>query len=73
MFPSTLPEFIIEFLTQEEDLVVDPFAGSNKVGLAAERNGRRWLSCDFILEYVRVQAEMFRSTKGFWLNPLLQG
>ncbi|MDV5727849.1 DNA methyltransferase [Klebsiella pneumoniae] len=41
----------IRFLTEEGDLVVDPFSGSNKSGLAAERNNRRWIACDIILEH----------------------
>lgn len=72
MFPTSLPEFYIKFLTKKDDLVVDPFAGSNKVGLAAERNDRRWLSCDKILEYVRSQAELFRDMSGFYMNPLVR-
>lgn len=68
MFPTAIAEFAIQFLTQEDDLVVDPFAGSNKVGLAAERNNRRWLSCDNILEYVQVQAEVFKGFPGFSKN-----
>jgi DNA modification methylase len=45
-FPIGLPAFFIEFLTEPGDLVVDPFAGSNATGEAADLLGRRWLSCD---------------------------
>ncbi|MBR1672166.1 MAG: site-specific DNA-methyltransferase [Fretibacterium sp.] len=51
-FPAALPEFFIKFLTNEGDLVVDIFAGSNTTGQAAERLGRRWLSFENIQEYV---------------------
>ncbi|EOX1519438.1 DNA methyltransferase [Vibrio cholerae] len=44
MFPTDIPEMAIRFLTEEGDLVVDPFSGSNKSGLAAERNNRRWIA-----------------------------
>ena len=71
MFPTDIPEFAIRFLTEEGDLVVDPFSGSNKSGLAAERNNRRWVACDLVLEYIRTQAELFTSFPGFWLNPAL--
>lgn len=57
-FPSGLPEFFIKFLTQEGDLVVDIFSGSNTTGQAAEKLNRRWLSCDLLLEYVA--ASVFR-------------
>lgn len=44
--PSTLVEFFVKFLTDESDLVLDPFAGSNTTGAVAESLGRRWLSIE---------------------------
>jgi site-specific DNA-methyltransferase (cytosine-N4-specific) len=44
--PIKLAEFFIKFLTEEGDLVVDPFAGSNTTGAAAESLNRRWLSIE---------------------------
>ena len=42
-----LPEFFIKLCTTERtDLVFDPFAGSNTTGYVAEKNNRRWVSCD---------------------------
>lgn len=41
-----LAAFCIEFLTQPNDLVLDPFAGSNTTGFAAERLKRRWLAIE---------------------------
>ena len=72
MYPTAIPEFAIKFLTEEGDLVVDPFGGSGKTGLAAERLNRRWLISDLVLEYVRTQAELFSSMPGFWLNPTMR-
>ncbi len=51
-FPSALPEFFIRMLTDEGDLVVDPFAGSNTTGAVAESLGRRWMTCEQSPEYV---------------------
>lgn len=42
-YPVGLPRFFIELLTQEDDLVIDPFAGSCTTGMAAELTNRRWL------------------------------
>src|SRR5207302_281533 len=39
-FPVGLPAFFIEFLSEEGDLVCDPFAGSNVTGEAAEALNR---------------------------------
>ena len=30
----------------KSNLIFDPFAGSNTTGYAAERNNRKWISCD---------------------------
>ncbi len=45
-FPSDFAEFFVKFLTKQGDLVVDPFAGSNTTGCAAETLGRRWRAAD---------------------------
>jgi DNA modification methylase len=57
-FPMALPEFFIKLLTDEHDLVLDPFAGSNTTGAAAERLQRRWIAVDKSEDYV--QASRFR-------------
>jgi site-specific DNA-methyltransferase (cytosine-N4-specific) len=51
-FPSHLPEFFIRLCTDENDLVLDPFAGSNITGEVAERLERRWLACEVREEYL---------------------
>lgn len=38
--------YLIERLTNEHDLVVDPFVGSGTVAIAAKMLNRRWLVCD---------------------------
>jgi len=48
-----LPEFLIRFLTEPGDLVVDIFGGSGTTGEAAELLGRRWKSIDLDLNYVK--------------------
>jgi DNA modification methylase len=50
--PMMLPEFFVKLLTDAGDLVVDPFAGSNATGAAAEKLGRRWLSVEPEERYV---------------------
>jgi len=50
MLPE-LAEFFIRFLTEEDDLVIDPFAGSNTTGEVAERSRRRWLSIEAEWKY----------------------
>jgi site-specific DNA-methyltransferase (cytosine-N4-specific) len=43
-FPAALPEFFLKLLTDEDDLVFDPFAGSNTTGAVAEALHRRWIT-----------------------------
>ncbi len=63
-FPIQLPTFFIRFLTDPEDLVVDPFAGSNTTGEAAERESRRWLAFELEEEYLR--GSLLRFDRSEW-------
>jgi len=51
-FPLALPEFFIRLLTDAGDIVLDPFAGSNTTGRAAENLDRRWLAMEKIADYL---------------------
>jgi site-specific DNA-methyltransferase (cytosine-N4-specific) len=62
-FPSVLPEFFIRMLTDQGDLVVDPFAGSCATGEAAERTKRRWICCDLEADYLRGALGRFQVTQ----------
>ncbi len=52
-FPRALPEFFIKFLTNEGDVVLDPFAGSNVTGEAADALNRKWVSIELNEDYVK--------------------
>lgn len=52
-YPAGLPEFFIKFLTNEGDLVLDPFAGSNVTGEVCERAGRRWIGIELVEDYLK--------------------
>ena len=47
-----LVEFFISFLTDEGNLVLDPFAGSNTTGAIAEKMGRRWQAVERDEQYL---------------------
>lgn len=51
-FPKRFAEFFINFLTEENDLVLDPFAGSNTTGYVAELLQRKWLAFEFVETYL---------------------
>lgn len=71
-FPEKLPEFFIKFLTDQEDHVLDIFAGSNTTGLVAELNNRFWLAFDNNRSYLAASAFRFvrlktdKETKAFY-------
>lgn len=58
-FPSKLPEFFIKFLTEEDDIVLDIFGGSNTTGWTAEQLGRRWLTFESDHQYLAASAFRF--------------
>lgn len=60
--PIGLANFFIQFLTEPGDLVIDPFAGSNVTGAAAESLGRRWLSVEPIETYAQASESRFIHT-----------
>ena len=61
-FPAGLPEFFIKFLTDEGDLVVDIFGGSNTTGHTAQKLGRNWKTFELSQEYVAASSFRFSET-----------
>ncbi len=51
-FPAALPEFFVRMLTDEGDVVLDPFAGSCVTGEVCERLRRRWTCVEMRQEYL---------------------
>lgn len=62
-FPAAIPEYFIRFLTDVDDLVVDPFAGSCVTGEVSERLRRRWICSEIEVKYLL-------GAKGRFLRPL---
>lgn len=59
VMPEPLVEFFVQFLTDPNDLILDPFAGSNTTGAVAERLGRRWLAIEANPEYAEASRVRF--------------
>lgn len=59
--PIELAEFFVKLLTNDGDLVLDPFAGSNTTGEACAKLGRSWLAIEPIESYIE-------SSKGRFTN-----
>jgi DNA modification methylase len=48
-----LVNFFIQFLTDEGDLILDPFSGSNTTGYCAEKLNRKWVSFEVKEDYIK--------------------
>ena len=62
-FPVDLPEFFVRMLTDEGDLVVDPFAGSCVTGEICERLRRHWLCVELQENYLKGALGRFQKTE----------
>lgn len=58
-----IAEFFIKFLTRPGDLVLDPFAGSNTTGAAAEALDRKWLAIEPEPEYIQGSKGRFQKVE----------
>lgn len=52
-FPRELPEFFIRMLTDENDVVMDPFGGSCVTGEVCEKLHRYWICSELSEEYLK--------------------
>ena len=48
-----LADFFIQFLTRKDDLVFDPFGGSNTTGYSSQKLNRNWISVEKSYLYLR--------------------
>lgn len=53
-FPIGLPDFFIRLMTEENDIVFDPFMGSGTTALACMKNNRNFFGIDNKQEYVNL-------------------
>lgn len=68
-YPLALATFLIRFLSEPNDLVVDPFGGSLTTGVAAEQELRRWLISECMWEYIRAGGERWRDSRDLIWTP----
>lgn len=51
VFPEKLVEICLLASTQEDDYILDPFAGSGTTGVVALKNNRRFIGVELVAEY----------------------
>jgi len=72
-FPKKFAEFFINFLTEENDIVFDPFAGSNTTGYVAEIHHRQWLAFELNEGYLEASKFRFEETPTLFGTGLTNG
>jgi DNA modification methylase len=70
-FPKELAEKVIRYYSFKGDVVLDPFAGSGTVGLAASATGRRFVLFDNNPEYIDLMREDIKTWKNINLNNVM--
>lgn len=65
-----LARFFVKFLTDPDDIVLDPFGGSNTTGAVAEELGRRWIATEPDWDYVRGSVGRFSTLRDGTPLPL---
>jgi len=70
-FPAAIPEYFIRMLTDRNDLVVDPFAGSCVTGEVCERLERKWVCIELVEDYLKGASARFGKQKNAVQYPLL--
>lgn len=72
-FPRDFADFFIKFLTEEGDVVLDPFAGSNTTGFAAEALMRRWIAFELSEDYLKASRFRFSEEQDLFQEVLRNG
>jgi site-specific DNA-methyltransferase (adenine-specific)/site-specific DNA-methyltransferase (cytosine-N4-specific) len=53
-FPNSLPEWFIKLFTQENDVLLDPFAGSGTTLKVAQKMHRNSIGIEILSRYVKL-------------------
>lgn len=62
-YPQGFARFFINFLTDTNDCVLDPFAGSNTTGYVAEQMGRHWIAFELSETYLQGSRYRFEDVR----------
>lgn len=61
--PEQLMSFFIKVLTNEGDLILDPFMGSGSTGVAAKKNKRNFIGIELSEEYFKIASKRISEVK----------
>jgi site-specific DNA-methyltransferase (cytosine-N4-specific) len=57
--PFHLIQYFVQFLTDKNDIVLDPFAGSNRTGYVSQLLERKWISIELNEDYAKGSISRF--------------
>lgn len=57
LFPESLPKFIIENFSKENDIIIDPFMGLGTVAISAKSLNRRYIGFELKQKYIDICSE----------------
>ena len=60
--PAALFDKLLPFVTEVDDIILDPFMGSGSTGVAAKRMRRHFIGIEIVPEYVEFANERIRET-----------
>jgi len=66
--PIPLLERLILMITDEGDIVLDPFVGTGTTAIAAKRLGRKYIAIDIDPKYVEITKKKLESTEPTKIN-----
>ena len=70
-FPKELPEWFIKLFTKENDVVLDPFAGSGTTLKVAKNLGRKYMGIEIVSEYIEtIETELEERELSLFANVL---
>ncbi len=61
--PVALMEFLVQVLSNEGDMVLDPFMGSGSTGVAAKRNNRNFTGVELNEDYFQMATRRIQEVK----------
>lgn len=61
--PLKLMEYLIKLITPPNGTVLDPFMGSGSTGVAAVKNGFKFIGCEMSAEYVEIAEKRIANVK----------
>ena len=64
-FPVELPEWFIKLMTNENDIVLDPFMGSGTTAIASLKNGRRYVGIEIQDEFIDIANDRIKDETGY--------